>query len=128
MNCIHNDITKYIHTVKVRLFIMIRVNFKLPDNVYNTMTFKAKSLGVNNTTYIKALIMEQTIVSADNHKDLTKVKSLMSNLTGNINQIATVLNVANIEGTLNDIDYDNLNNMLTVILNNTESFVSESIR
>jgi len=107
---------------------MIRVNFKLPDNVYNTMTFKAKSLGVNNTTYIKALIMEQTIVSADNHKDLTKVKSLMSNLTGNINQIATVLNVANIEGTLNDIDYDNLNNMLTVILNNTESFVSESIR
>jgi hypothetical protein len=92
------------------------------------MTFKAKSLGVNNTTYIKALIMEQTIVSADSHKDLTKVKSLMSNLTGNINQIATVLNVANVEGTLNDIDYDNLNNMLTVILNNTESFASESIR
>ena len=48
---------------------MVRVNFKLPDEVYNTMTFKAKALGVNNTTYIKSLIMEQTIVSADTHKD-----------------------------------------------------------
>lgn len=105
---------------------MQRVNFKLPDEVFNTMTFKAKALGVNNTTYIKALIMEQTIVSADNHKDYTRANGLMGNLTNNINQIAVNLNIANKEGTLSDIDYDNLINILTVIENNTESFVKES--
>ena len=105
---------------------MIRVNFKFPDEVHNTMTFKAKALGINNTTYIKSLIMEQTIVSADTHKDYTRANGLMGNLINNINQIAVNLNIANKEGTLSDIDYDNLINILTVIENNTENFVRES--
>ncbi len=104
---------------------MQRVNFKLPDEVFNTMTFKAKALGVNNTTYIKSLIMEQDIVSADNHKDYTRALGLLGNLTGNINQIAVTLNIANKEGTLSDIDYDNLVNMFTIILNNTESYIND---
>lgn len=105
---------------------MIRVNFKLPDDVYHIMTFKAKALGINNTSYIKVLIMEQTIVSADTHKDYTRANGLMGNLTNNINQIALNLNIANIEGSLKDIDYDNLINILTVIENNTESFIKEA--
>lgn len=105
---------------------MIRVNFKIPDEVYNTMTFKAKALGINNTVYIKSLIMEKDIVSADTHKDYTRANSLMGNITNNINQIALNLNIANKEGTLSNIDYDDLINILTVIENNTENFVRET--
>ena len=50
----------------------------------------------------------------------------MGNLTNNINQIALNLNIANKEGKLKDIDYENLINILTVIENNTESFVRET--
>lgn len=104
---------------------MQRVNFKFPDNVYQTMTFKAKALGVNNTTYIKALILEQNIVSAESHKDYTRTLGLLGNLTGNINQIAMNLNIANKEGHLKNIDYDNMLNMLTVILNSVENFIDD---
>jgi hypothetical protein len=100
---------------------MQRVNFNFPDEVYHTMTFKASALGVNNTTYIKSLIMEQTILSADNHKNYTRALGLLGNLTGNINQIALNLNRANTQGALSRVDYDTLINMLTLILNNTES-------
>jgi hypothetical protein len=99
---------------------MQRVNFKLPDNVYHTMTFKAKALGINNTTYIKTLIMDTKIVSADTHKDYTRTLGLLGNLTGNINQIAATLNVAHNEGNLNAIDYEMMINMLTMILKNAE--------
>ena len=104
---------------------MVRVNFRLPDEVFNTMTFKAKALGINNTTYIKSLIMEQEIVSADNYKDYTRVLGLLGNLTGNINQIALILNVANKESYLNDVDYSNIINMLTIILNNMDNYTND---
>lgn len=110
---------------QIKGFYMQRVNFKFPDEVYNTMIFKAKAFGVNNTTYIKSLIMEQNIVSADNHKDYTRVLGILGNLTGNINQIALTLNLANRDGVLSSVDYDNLINMLTVILNNTESYIND---
>ena len=104
---------------------MTRVNFKLPDEVFNTMTFKAKALGVNNTTYIKSLIMEKDIVSAESHKDYTMALGLLGNLTGNINQISVNLNIAKNEGSLSQIDYDNLINMFTIILNNTENYIND---
>ena len=104
---------------------MQRVNFKLPDNVYHTMTFKAKALGVNNTTYVKTLIMEQAIVSAESHKDYTRTLGLLGNLTGNINQIAATLNVAHNEDALNTIDYEMMINMLTMILKNAEVCIGD---
>ena len=104
---------------------MKRVNFKLPDEVYNTMLFKSKALGVNNTSLFKSLIMEQPIIHQSNYKDYTKVLGLLGNLTNNINQIAKVLNIANKEGILEDVDYDNFLNVLTVILDNSERSIND---
>jgi len=102
---------------------MKRVNFKFPDEIFNTMTFKARALNVSNTTYVKSLIMEKTIVAADTNKNYTRIIGLMGNLTNNINQIAVNLNTANKAGHLGDIDYENLINILTVIENNITKLV-----
>jgi len=104
---------------------MNRVQIKMSDEVFNTMNFKAKALGISNSKFVRSLIMEQTIVSSDNNKDVTRVKGLLGNLTNNINQISHNLNVANLKGDLSQIDYDNMINMLTIILNNTESYVND---
>jgi hypothetical protein len=104
---------------------MKRVQIKMEDEIYNTMVFKAKALGITNSSLVRNLILEQTVVSADTHKDYTRAIGLMSNLTNNINQIAHNLNIANKSGYLKDYDYDNLINMLTIIENNSENFVKE---
>jgi len=103
---------------------MKRVQIKMSDDVFNTMTFKASALGISNSKLVRTLIVEQTIVSADNHKDNTRIFGLLGNLTNNINQISRNLNIANNEGTLSNIDYDTMLNMLTVILSNSESCIN----
>jgi len=104
---------------------MPRVQIKMSDTVYNTMTFKAKALGISNSELVRSLIMDKDVISSSSHKDYTRALGLLGNLTNNINQIALNLNIANKEGSLNDINYDNLINMLTVILNNAESCIND---
>jgi len=98
-----------------------RIQIKMPDIVFHTLTFKATSLGVNNSAYVRALIMDQEIISADRHDDKSHLIGLVAKFGNNINQIAHTLNIANLNGNLHDIDYQNLLNILLKLEKNIES-------
>jgi len=99
---------------------MHRVQIKMSDEVFNTMTFKARSLGVSNSLFVRDMIMNQEIVSKGNHKEYGKLIGLVAKFGNNINQISHNLNLANLKGELGSIDYEHLINLLTLLENHVE--------
>ena len=100
---------------------MHRVQIKMSDEVFNTMTFKAKSLGINNSLLVRGMIMNQEVVSAQNHKDYTRLIGLVAKFGNNLNQISHNLNLANVKGELGAVDYEHLINILTMLEHHIES-------
>ncbi len=100
---------------------MHRVQIKMSDEVFNTMTFKAKSLGINNSLLVRGMIMNQEVVSAQNHKDYTRLIGLVAKFGNNLNQISHNLNLANVKGELGAVDYKHLINILTMLEHHIES-------
>jgi len=100
---------------------MHRVQIKMSDEVFNTMTFKAKSLGINNSLLVRGMIMNQEVVSAQKHKDYTRLIGLVAKFGNNLNQISHNLNLANVKGELGAVDYEHLINILTLLEHHIES-------
>ena len=94
---------------------MKRIQVKMPENVFHTLTLKAASLGSNNSAYIRALILEQEILSADKHEDTSRLIGEVAKFGNNLNQIAHVLNISNLAGTLDDVSYEALLDQLYLL-------------
>jgi len=104
---------------------MHRVQIKMSDEIFNTMTFRAKSLGINNSLLVRGMIMNQEVVSSQSHKDYTRLIGLVAKFGNNLNQISYNLNLANIKGELGMVDYDNLINILTLLEHHIERTLND---
>ncbi len=95
--------------------------FNLNDEIKDTLTFKAKALGMTNSDYVRNAIMNDTIIVNNDNSNCVSLLGRVNNFTGNFNQISHNLNLANNYGFLNDIDYDTLMDILTEMNNNIRS-------
>jgi hypothetical protein len=97
----------------------------MSDEVFNTMTFRAKSLGINNSIFVRSMIMNQEIISTPSHKDYSRIIGLVAKFGNNLNQISHNLNLANVKGELGTVDYDNLINILTLLEHHIECTLND---
>ena len=104
---------------------MKRVQIKMPDEVYETMIFKAKALQVTNSAFVRSLILNQNIISTTRDKDYTRVLGLLGNIGGNINQISHNLNIAQNGENLDVINYKTIINQLTIIQASIEACIEK---
>lgn len=99
---------------------MHRVQIKMSDEIFNTMTFRAKALGVNNSLLVRSMIMNQEMLSVQSHKDYSRLIGLVAKFGNNLNQISHNLNLANMKGELGTVDYEHLINILTLLEHHVE--------
>jgi hypothetical protein len=105
---------------------MKRIQVKMPDNIFHTLTLKAASLGTNNSAYIRALILDQEILSADKNEEQSRLIGEVAKFGNNLNQIAHVLNISNLAGTLDDVNYQALLDQLYLLEKAIESILKNS--
>jgi hypothetical protein len=89
------------------------INLRLTNELFNQLTFKATASGRNNSEYIREVINNSEI-RVDNSKNINELLFQLNRIGNNLNQISKNLNIANNENSLNDVDYENLLNELTI--------------
>ena len=97
---------------------------RLSDELYNELTFKAKSLGISNSDYLRQSIKNKEIKHS-NKKDISLLLGAVNKIGNNLNQIAYNLNIANKKNELNDYEYDNLLATLLLINENLKAIINE---
>ena len=107
---------------------MKRIQIKMPDNIFHTLTLKAASLGTNNSAYIRALILDQEILSADKNEDTSRLLGEVAKFGNNLNQIAHILNISNLAGTLDDVNYQALLEQLYLLEKRIEATLRNDIQ
>jgi len=78
----------------------------------NKITISAKSLNMTDSEYVINAISNTKLNYKPIRKDLAKVSLGIKKVGNNLNQIAHVLNIANKENTLGDIEYDKMLDIL----------------
>jgi len=91
------------------------LKIRLTDELLTELTIKSKSLKMNNSEFIRNAISNTTITYKDNKKDIQQIVNAMNRIGNNINQIAHTLNIAKNANELNNIQYDNLLDKLTIL-------------
>ena len=87
--------------------------FRLSQDLYSVLEEKAAHNGNNISDYIRQLIKNDNNVK--NSMDNGKLLGQINKIGNNINQIAHVLNTANMQNKLEHIDYNNLLDKLILI-------------
>jgi len=90
------------------------VTFKVTEEFYNMLQFKALSCNMKISNFIRVSINNINI-KVNNDRDIGSLIGSINKVGNNINQIAYNLNIANNENKLSDVDYDNLLDKLTII-------------
>lgn len=91
-----------------------RFEVRLTNELYNTLELKSKAINMNKSEYIIKAIIDSDI-KADNSKDICMLLGSVNKIGNNINQIARNLNIANNSNKLDDINYNNILDKLTII-------------
>ena len=97
--------------------------YKTNDEINITLTFKAHQAKKSKSEFIRDLIINEEVIADCDNNHCAKAVSLLGHLTGNINQIADNLNIANQDGSLNDINFDNLLDVLFAIRNEARNLL-----
>lgn len=90
------------------------ITIRLSDELYNMLQIKASASNMNTSDYIRTSINDSDI-KVDNRKDIGKLIGSINKVGNNINQIAHNLNIANNSNKLDDINYNNILDKLTII-------------
>lgn len=90
------------------------ITIRLSDELYNMLQIKASASNMNTSDYIRTSINDSDI-KVDNRKDIGKLIGSVNKVGNNINQIAHNLNIANSSNKLDDINYNNILDKLTII-------------
>lgn len=104
---------------------MHRVQIKMSDEIFNTMTFRATSLGVSNSELVRDMIMNKEVISKESHKEYGRLIGLVAKFGNNLNQISHNLNLANVKGELGSVDYQHLINLLTLLEHHVERTLND---
>ena len=90
------------------------ITIRLSDELYNMLQIKTSASNMNTSDYIRTSINDSDI-KVDNRKDIGKLIGSINKVGNNINQIAHNLNIANNSNKLDDINYNNILDKLTII-------------
>ena len=99
------------------------IRIRLTDELDKELTFKATSIGLSKSEYIRQFITQSA--PKPSAKDYGYLLGAVNRIGNNINQIAHNLNVARKSGNLNDTDYDSLLNMLIILNENVKALLKE---
>ncbi|MEA2018243.1 MAG: plasmid mobilization relaxosome protein MobC, partial [Campylobacterota bacterium] len=88
--------------------------FRLSEELYNMLQLKASASNMNASDYLRSAINTSDI-KIDDRKDIGKLICSINRIGNNINQIAHNLNKANNSNKLDDINYNNILDKLTII-------------
>ena len=91
-----------------------QINIRVNQEILNTLMVKANVANMKKSEYIIKCILNSNI-KVDNSKDICKLIGSVNKIGNNINQIAKNLNIANNTNKLDDINYNNLLDKLTII-------------
>ena len=92
----------------------ITIKIRLTEELNNMLIFKSKAVNTNKSEYLRMLINSSDI-KVNNSKDKSNIIKAVNKVGNNINQIAYMLNKANLNNELNKVDYDNLSDKLSII-------------
>lgn len=90
------------------------VTTRLTIELYNMLQLKSASSNMTASDYIRQSIT-QSDIKVDNRKDIGKLIGSVNKVGNNINQIAHNLNIANNSNKLDDVNYNNILDKLTII-------------
>lgn len=90
------------------------VTTRLTNELYNMLQLKSAASNMRISDYIRHSII-QSDIKIDNSKDIGKLIGSVNRVGNNINQIAHNLNIANNSNKLDDINYNNILDKLTII-------------
>ena len=91
-----------------------QLNIRIDNELLSLLETKSKQLNITKTEYITQAI-KNSKVKSNNKKHIVKLIGSINKIGNNLNQIARVLNIANRYNYLNDIDYKELLDELTII-------------
>ncbi len=91
-----------------------QINIRLNQDILNLLELKSKAINMNKSEYIIKAIIDSDI-KADNSKDICMLLGSVNKIGNSINQIARNLNIANNNNKLDDINYNNILDKLTII-------------
>jgi len=91
-----------------------QINIRMNEDILNTLIVKASAVNMNRSEYIIKAILDSDI-KVDNSKDISMLLGSINKIGNNINQIAKSLNIANSSNKLDDINYNNILDNLTII-------------
>lgn len=100
--------------VKERFYMSEKttISFRAPVELEQLLIVRASSLGIDKSEFLRNAITNTTLNYKRNDKDLKTASARLKKIGNNINQIAHVLNIANKNGELGDVEYDKLNDLL----------------
>ena len=90
------------------------ITLRISEELDNMLTFKAVASNKNRSDYLRDSILNTNIL-IDTSKDISKILGSINKVGNNINQIAHNLNIANKNNKLDDINYNNILDKLTII-------------
>lgn len=90
------------------------ITLRISEELDNMLTLKAAAANKNRSDYLRDSISKSN-VSIDTSKDIRLMLGSVNKIGNNINQIAHNLNIANNSNKLDDVNYNNILDKLTII-------------
>ncbi len=91
------------------------ISLRLTEALFTELSFKSSLLNIDNSDFLRQCITNTVINAKLDTKELASLISTLTKIGHDISKIATVLNVSNLEDSLEDIEYENLLNQLILI-------------
>lgn len=91
------------------------ITLRLTEELDAELSFKSSLLNLDRSEFLRQAITNTVISAKLDTKELATLIASLNKIGNDISQMASVLNISNIEGTLEDIDYENLLNQLILI-------------
>lgn len=90
------------------------ITLRISEELDNMLTLKSAAANKNRSDYLRDSISKSNI-SIDTSKDIRLMLGSVNKIGNNINQIAHNLNIANNSNKLDDVNYNNILDKLTII-------------
>jgi len=98
------------------------VSIRLSEAEYQRAALQAIAANKKISQLFREAVND-TEIQFNDAKDFASLIASLNWIGNNINQIAKVLNTANKQGALNDVDYDDINNNLLIIMHSIKEVI-----
>ena len=103
----------------------VQYNFKATKEEIALMKIKAKSANISVSALIRSSV-NSSIISFNDEAQIDKLTASINWVGNNLNQVAHVLNIANLNNFLRDTDFDEMKDILKKISIDIEEIKNDS--